>query len=138
MTQEEFIKKALLVPFVDKGRDYAGWDCYGLVYCHHRDVLGIYLPPFLDYGSTRDYETLHRVIETGKSDWQEAGVPHPGDIALFTLANKPVHMGVVINRFDMIHAEERIGTFVESFAGSVWRKRLEGFYRYRKTSWKRI
>jgi len=132
VTASEFIDMALAVPFKDKGRDYAGWDCYGLAYCFYRDVLGINLPLYLDYESTRDYEALHRVITERQADWVEVDMPEFGDIALFTLGTRRTHLGVVLNRFHMVHAEGKVGTIVEPFNSSLWKKRREGFYRHER------
>lgn len=130
MTHQEFIKKALLIPFKEKGRDYDGWDCWGLVYCYYRDVLGINLPAYLDYSSTKEYEILSNIIETGKPEWTQIITPTVGDVGLFTISGKPVHIAIIVSVHDILHSEEKIGTFIEPFNGSAWNKRLEGFYKY--------
>ena len=53
MTWDQFAAKAMSVPFVPLGRGYSGWDCWGLVMCGYRDVLGIELPTYEGNMATR-------------------------------------------------------------------------------------
>ena len=62
VTIDEFIVKAIKVPFVDKGREYSGWDCWGSVCCFYRDVKGVILPQYLDYDSSTEYRQLQELI----------------------------------------------------------------------------
>lgn len=131
MTMDEFVNLALPVPFIEKGRDYNGWDCWGLAFCFYRDVLKIDLPEYLNYSSTRQYAELNSLINSARHLWDEVFKPLPGDLALFNLSGLPCHVGVVVDRKSVLHTEERVGTFVEPFNGVVWGKRLEGFFRCR-------
>ena len=133
MTLEEFIRKALTVPFKEHGRSYEGWDCYGLVYCAYRDVYGIELPEYSDYDSTKEYEQLHSLINQARPLWESIVnrlSSKQGDVVVFTISRVPVHVGLVINKKAALHCEEKLGTFIEPINGSVWGKRVEGIYRY--------
>jgi murein DD-endopeptidase len=35
------------IPYVAHGRDYAGADCWGLLYLFYRDVLGVQIPSYV-------------------------------------------------------------------------------------------
>lgn len=128
---ELFINKAIFTPFVEKGRDYDGWDCWGLVYRYYYDFLNIRLPVYLDgYSSTRDYEELKHIIGSNKERWAQTDERKEGNVALFKLAKRPIHMGLVIDKKRFIHAEEVVGTIIETFNSPLWNKRLEGIYEY--------
>jgi len=129
MKLNEFITKAIRVPFVEKGRDYTGWDCYGLYRRGQLDVFSTELPIYLDYSSTRAYEELTRLIEAEKYRWQRVKEAEPGDAILFTVSGVPCHIAMAIDRRNALHAEEKLGTFLEPIRSPIWAKRLEGIYR---------
>lgn len=129
MTLTEFIQRALLVPFRDKGRDWDGWDCWGSVYCAQREVYGVKLPEYLDYDSTREHEQIRSLIDSAKPAFDYVRTPIAGDIALFTLSGSSLHVALVVDRMNALHAEARLGTFIEPLNSIIWKKRLEGFYR---------
>lgn len=130
MTLNEFVRKALTVPFLEKGRDYSGWDCWGLVYCAYWDIKDLALPAYLDYGSTREYEKLHALVESAKCFWEPAVIPAPMDVALFRISKYQTHVALMVDKRNALHAEQKIGTFIEPVDAAIWRKRLEGIYRY--------
>lgn len=130
MTASEFFKKAGHVPFVEGGRDYNGWDCWGVPYCFFRDVRGILLPEYSRYSSVRDYKQLKKLIDGARDGWNRISQPQLGDIAIFRTGKFESHVGLVVDHNRMMHAEQTIGTFVERFNGLAWGLRLEGVYRY--------
>jgi len=130
MTINDFIAKAIRVPFVDKGRDYSGWDCWGSVCCFYRDVRGIILPLYLDYDSSTEYKQLRALIDEKSKLWKQVDKPETGDVAVFNLSGMPCHTAIVVDGKMAIHSEKKIGTFLESLKSPMWSKRLEGFYRY--------
>jgi cell wall-associated NlpC family hydrolase len=126
--------KALAVPFVDKGRDYTGWDCYGVVYRFFMDVRGINLPSYSsDYTDTGDSaesrQELSDLIASKKGRWELVQKPEPMDVVLFTLGGQPIHVGLVIDKKSFLHCERKVGTVVESLNSIAWKKRTEGVYR---------
>lgn len=140
MTLIEFVNRAGRVPFVDHGRDYAGWDCWGLVLCAYRDVYGIALPSFTesypDAGETRaSRATISDVMaayagEACRGAWQRVAHPAPGDVLLLKVSGRPIHVGLYIDRGEFIHAERKIGTNVESIRSLLWRDRVEATFHY--------
>jgi len=130
MTLDDFVIRALRVPFVDKGRDFKGWDCWGCVRCGLRDVGGLFLPSYDDYSSTADFEQMNQLVNLARPRWIKVENPKPLDVALFNVGGRATHVGLVIDKKNALHAEQKIGTFIESFKGLMWGKRLEGIYRY--------
>ena len=70
MTWEQFTERAVLTPFLDKGRSYLGFDCWGLVVCGYRDVLGVSLPSYDEYDTVRNHKVL--VAAVHKQDFRMA------------------------------------------------------------------
>lgn len=114
MTWKDFSRKAITVPFVPKGRDYAGWDCWGLCVCGYRDVLGIELPDYRDsYETVIDPRALHKLFTFGRdAQWREID-PRVGAVALIALRRLPVHVGIVVSRTHILHCCRGMGTVRE-------------------------
>lgn len=138
MDIKQFASAAIDVPFKDKGRDYQGWDCYGLMRCFLNDVHGIQIPSFSEEyenaGMTKDSRDHLEVVIKRKKEflpqWVKVEEPREGDGVLFLVGGRPIHMGLMIDRFKFLHTEFKINTVIESINSMAWSKRVEGFYRY--------
>lgn len=140
MTLQDFARRALAVPFVDRGRDYAGWDCWGLVWLAYRDVYRIALPSYADSYPDAAREPGSRVTIAGlvngytaeacREAWREVLEPRPGDIALFRIAGRPLHVALALDGREFLHADRGAGTACERFAAPSWRNRLLSVYRH--------
>ena len=127
MTTEQFVERAVCVPFADKGRGYDGWDCWGLVVCYYRDVLGIALPSYDDYDTVRNHKALVRLFTSNAPEWRKVPDAIDGRVALILRSGLPLHAGVAICQGSRIlHCEQRVGTIHEP----VVRFRVEGYYRH--------
>ena len=112
MTWEQFTERAVLTPFLDKGRSYDGWDCWGLVVCYYRDVLGTEIPAYGGYGSVKDLRAVAQgFVEAISTDrWKNVGPPQDGYVAVIYRRGLPLHAGVVVCRGSRIlHCEQRVG-----------------------------
>jgi len=120
----EFTQSAIGTPFKDQGRDAAGWDCWGLVYCLYRQVFGVELPSYLVDVNRRVTVPLMR---REQENYQEIplGQEAPGDMIVL----RPCHVGVVVDRGRMLHAHRGAATCLESYIGVNWRSRIVGIYR---------
>jgi len=134
MNLDEFILKALCVKFKDKGRDYLGWDCYGLLVKVYQDVLYIELPSFKDnYVDAGDTKASRRVINDlvvhQKRNWLKIKDPQVFDVVLFRFGEAQTHVGLVIDKDRFLHCEKKINMVIERLDCMKWKKRIEGFYR---------
>lgn len=111
------------VPFVPFGRDYHGWDCFGLVVCAYRDVLGVTLPDYA-YQSTRDPRALARLFADRSAPHYRVSDPAPMAVACVYRRGLPIHVGLVVSKKRILHVEEGVMTCVEP----ITRFRIEGFY----------
>ena len=135
MTLDEFTARAIRVPFMDKGRDWDAWDCWGMVYVFHRDVLRVALPSYTEHyqdagDSPKTRKALRDLIAASMGAWQRIGTPEPGDVVLLNIGGRPIHVGLAIGGGRMLHTERKIDTVIERLASPMWAKRIEGFYRH--------
>lgn len=130
MTLDQFNDIALSVPFVIHGRDYNGWDCWGLIFCAYRDVFADPIESFRhDYTSSVEYAELSALIEAKKTAWISVDVPTEGDVGLYRITKYPCHVALVLPRGRMLHCEKRLGTISEPLDNLIWRNRNVGFFR---------
>lgn len=136
MDLDEFIDRALDVPFKEKGRSYDGWDCWGLIYVAYRDIYNIDLPEGTgEYHSTRRREELQNIIARKKTEIWELHDPHePGDVALVQMMGRNCHIGLMLKAWNMLHVQYKVGPIIEPINCSPWRcaayDKIEGIYRH--------
>lgn len=127
----EFARRAISVPFIERGRSWDGWDCWGLVVVAYHEMFGLELPDYLDrYETTFRKRDLFRLSRTCRREremgWHEAAEPAPGDVALIMRRGVPIHIGMVMRPDRILHAENGVGTVHEPLSAF----RIEGFYRH--------
>lgn len=132
----EFTDRALDVPFLERGRSYEGWDCWGLVYVAYQDLFGIELPLGTgEYQSTRRREELQSLIAARKDELWELHDPHePGDVALVRMMGRACHVGLMLDGWNMLHVQDGVAAIVEPIDCPPWRcaeyNKVEGVYRH--------
>lgn len=133
MTLAQFIARAIGVRFRTHGRDFSGWDCWGLVWRAHREVWAVALPSGTElYQSARPDADLARVMAAGRdASWREVTGPvRAGDVVLLRCAGWPVHVGLAIGRGRMLHVEAGIDTCIECYDRGLWKNRVMGVWRH--------
>lgn len=127
----------LPIPFVERGRSFAGCDCRGLGLLILEEERGVRVPePCELYGSTdpRNGRELADFFAGQAALWRPVKVA-PFALLSFAVAGLPVHMGVSLGGVDFIHTQRGAGVRVSSLtdreAGEIaWGKRLMGAWRY--------
>jgi cell wall-associated NlpC family hydrolase len=117
MKINDFIMKVMGVPFVEKGRDYSGLDCYGLVRLSYHEIFGVELPDYRDQyedtGNSRGSRlAISDLIAMKKRKWEQVKQYQPMDVALFNLGGMPIHVGLMIDKKNFLHCEKKIGTVI--------------------------
>ena len=136
MDLDEFVDRALDVPFEERGRSYDGWDCWGLIYVAYRDLYEITLPTYTgEYHSTRRREELQDLIVQRKMGGWELSDPYrPGDVALVRMMGRNCHVGLMLSDWNMLHVQSGIMAIVEPIDRPPWRDKaydkVEGIYRH--------
>ncbi|KQZ31574.1 hypothetical protein ASD50_14995 [Mesorhizobium sp. Root552] len=131
MTFDEYVG----LPWLDRGRDREGTDCWGLLAMVYAERFGIVLPSFRDdYQTAADGEAVAGLINGHRSEWTEvpAGEERPGDALLMSLAGMPRHIGVVVCKGLVLHIERGAGSLIEGYHSMRLRRRVLGFFRHEK------
>ena len=131
MKFSDFINLAIGVPFLDQGRDFQGWDCWGLVVRAYRECFGVEVPGYEDVSALNSKEA-GELFEFHKKSWIEvpAHQERPGDVILLRHGSWPCHTGLIVKAGLMLHVDMGIDTCVESYVSGVWKKRVIGIYRH--------
>lgn len=123
------------IPFVERGRDRDGVDCWGLVRLILREQFGIGCDSYDDeYISTCEKEHLAEITERERGKWWSVTAEDVrcGDVVLLALAGYPCHVGIVVGDGMMLNARSGVGVALESYKRPFWNRRLRGFYRHGK------
>ena len=120
------------IPFVNKGRERDGLDCWGLFKIVYEDRLSIFLPSYItDYTEAGINESVNSTFTEGlKKGWSRADIVREYDLVILTLAGKPFHCGIVTKPGFMLHVMRGCNSIVESYTGRMWNNRIEGIYHY--------
>lgn len=118
------------IPYVEKGRDKNGLDCWGLVRLVYREQYNIDIPSFAEDYESYDEKHIQELILIGKENWTKVDTPEIGDAILLRINGLYMHVGVVISENQFIHVREGQDTVIERFDTGTWKHRVEGFYKY--------
>lgn len=122
------------IPWSDKGRDFTGADCWGLLWLVMRELRGIDLPSYSDqYVTASDRKALDRLIAGELSPWLEisVGAEQPFDAVLMREGRFLRHVGLVVDDGRLLHVSSGSTSVIERYREGLLRNRVVGFYRYR-------
>lgn len=127
----DFANLAVGVPFADGGRDFQGWDCWGLIVRAYRDCFRIELPD-LGCCSVMSYEQGRKMFDGLAISYQEVPLNQgrAGDVVI--LRGDPCHAALVVQPGLMLHVDHRCATCIEPYRTGVWKTRVIGIYRHAK------
>jgi len=137
MTLEQFTDKAISVPFVEKGRSWDGWDCWGVIFMAFKEVCDVDLPHYTgEYSSTIRRDELRALISKcqGTEPWSRIDTPRALDGVLLRIMGRNCHVGLMLDATHCLHVEARRMTFIDDINSIMWRgkgyDKVEGFYRH--------
>ena len=127
--------KYIGMPYLDKGRDHTGVDCWGLVRLVYLEQFNIILPSFEDqYTTAEDLDLISSRVEHYKDGWDQITEPEIGSVILFKVMGTLSHVGIYIDNNTFIHARHGVGSVVTERLDSIqWQNRIYGFYKYNTT-----
>ena len=124
----------LKLPFVDRGRDRAWLDCYGLVRLIYAEQRGILLPSYTEGYTTDRDQTEIVALSRGEiaTHWKTIRLE---DVQLFDgvilrVAGQPIHFGMVLDHQYFIHTMRGIWSVMERWQSLTWQHRIVGAVRY--------
>lgn len=121
------------IPFIEKGRDRAGVDCWGLIRLIYQNELGIELPSYVEgYASLAEKAEISGLFEAGRASpvWEMTDSAREFDVLMFRMGRLGAHVGIVAGRKRMIHAPEGLTSCIEDYSGPRHESRLIGIYRH--------
>lgn len=130
--------KFVQLPFKDRGRDWTGVDCWGLVRLVYQTVpaVPVTLPLWTEVSPT-ELRTVIRCITAGAEEpvWRpvETKDVRMLDVVLMSVQHSRMvgHVGVMINDTHCIHTERGANTCVVPLTDISIRNRIRGFRRHK-------
>lgn len=124
--------KFIGIPFVDKGRDLKGCDCFGLVELYYKHILDIeinYMSIPCENSRRIFADFLHHVSK----DWVRVEEPEKHCVvALCTNDNHPdmvTHFGIMLDKKRMLHTLKKTESHVVQLENNFFK--IKGFYKWR-------
>lgn len=118
--------------YKDRGRDWSGVDCYGLVELFYKEELGVAVPSY-DYSTADNRTEVAREMERGMGEWVRIEEPEPGDVIVFRIFGLPIHTGIYAGEGDFLHTFRRTETCFERLDSLTWADRIHGIFRWQTT-----
>ena len=95
------------VPYVVRGRDVRGWDCWGCVCYLRNHLVGKSTPSWEEAYTGLDVKSPERVaelIQERMAGWQQVEVPKAGSVLLFRTLGADSHVGMYLEKGQFIHS----------------------------------
>lgn len=122
------------LPYLDKGRDRGGVDCWGLVRLAFAELRGIELPAYSEsYATAADRRATAELIAGELGPWRAVarGLEQAFDAILIREGRFPRHVGLVTAPGRMLHVEQGFSSRIESYRAGAIAPRIVGFYRFK-------
>jgi sulfur carrier protein ThiS len=123
-------EKYIGIPFLEKGRDESGVDCWGLVRLIYKQEYNINLPSFVEDYELSDDARIGELFAQYKEGWTPLTQPTVGCVVLFRMFGTESHIGIVVDNSHFIHVREGRDSVIESLESAKWSKRIVGYYNY--------
>jgi len=119
------------IPFLNGGRDLNGSDCWGVVMLVF-ERFGVFVPDFAI--SCFDSLKINQKIDEQRRCWKLLDEPEvPCLVVLRTSTKNPRvcnHTGVYVGENLFLHTFKKRNSCKEHINHPIWKKKIEGFYRY--------
>ena len=128
------MKSYIGIPYLNRGRDREGVDCWGLVQLWYQEQLAVAVPDYLwAYTSAEDHGSVAGAINEHKVQWLKVeGEPQYGDVLVFNIMGHPIHVGIMLEGGDFLHAFKGTQSCRERLSSLSWSRRLLEVYRWAK------
>jgi len=122
------IKDLIGIQWKEKGRDWEGLDCYGLLLLYFKHFKGILLPDY-QYESNWCKQGKDYFLDEYPKLWKKIKVPVKDSVLLFRGYNGMVdHTGIYIGKNFFIHSIKNIGVLKSRL--TRWKPKLYGVFQY--------
>ena len=125
------LKDLIGIPFLDRGRDRSGMDCWGLAMAAMREY-GKNAPDF-DV-SCFDTPAIGETYEREHGAWKAVEAPELGDLAVMcldpSLPEIVQHVGVYVGNSRMIHTMAKRNSHLVRVDDPYWKNKIKGWYQW--------
>jgi len=123
------------IPWVARGDDFAGADCWGVVRLAARHLYGLEFPAYF-------YSEVDLLAEAAELIEHETHGPHwcplyegqriePGVVHIFRIKGFKTHCGLSLGGNEFLHSLPGHESVIESLADIQWRHRRTGSYEWK-------
>lgn len=140
MISPERLERYYDVPYRERGSDFSGAYCWGLVSLFYREEFGIAVPDYTqDYLPGAEVEEIRRLSRRELDSWREVHVPETGDVVLVSVRRRgePEHCGIYVQadgKAGLLNVRQRIQgpgcSSWEPLDRGFWSSRVVGIYRH--------
>jgi len=128
MTPEEFCNSANGKPWVNRGEDFTGMDCWGLVLLSFREIDGVELPSVAGYAD-KDCATADAAKQMDMSRFTESQPRNGAIMAIFKNNGELMHVGrCLCGR--VLHATRGLGVRWDSYLAINNQNRNVRYFKY--------
>ena len=123
------------IPWVARGVDFDGADCWGLIRLAAHHLYGLDFPAY--FYSERDLLTEAAALiehETRGPHWNpiyEGQRLAPGMVHIFRIAGFKTHCGLCLGGNEFLHSLPGHESAIEDLTGIQWRQRRTGTYEWK-------
>lgn len=128
-----WVNKYVGIPFADRGRDFSGCDCWGLVWLAYKHVLDIELPSYCEI-SAKDLLSVAKYIGVNYEiePWIPVDNPRSFDVAVMRFHGSRIigHVGLLVGPGIILHTEKATDSATVPVTHMSIRHRLVGYRRH--------
>lgn len=119
------------IPWLDRGRDLCGCDCWGLHRLILLDAAAIELPSYAEaYAGVADRRVIAGLIAGSRGDWRQVPAAEARAFDTVLMHDRPWHVGTVVRAGRMLHVPEGRASVIEPFTTGRFGRLVEGIYRH--------
>jgi len=122
--------KYLAIPYRERGRDFNGCDCWGLVRLFLKNEFGIELDSYTEY-SVANIEEVKQVAEIEKGNWVRVEAPEPGDVVEIQILKRDYHVGVIPHPGYVLHVCNERFSEMNLLTHPLLKRNVKGFWRHK-------
>ncbi len=127
------INKYIGLPYKQKGYDFDGADCYGLIWLFYKNEFNKILPKYENCDTCVNAKLVESQIDVSKMtlDAYKTNTPKTGDLVLFRFRGLVCHLGLYIDDSMVLHILRDVNAVCEPINHGRLSKRVEGIYAFR-------
>lgn len=131
------IEKYIGIPFIDKGRDFKGCDCYGLAKLYFKNELDIDIPDVIARPNQIKMAYMEYLSNISKYWIEHKEIKENTIVALKTDPNNPklvTHFGIILkidNKLKMLHTFRDTASHLVDLPNQIYDNKIVAYYEWK-------